>query len=71
MSLGIHGSKGGAAWDEADMPDFLKEFVTLKYFEGMDVIESAFVDTGLLTGNQGNLIKTMVYLSTKCLSMPM
>ena len=61
MSLGLHGSKGGAAWDEADLPDFLKELVTLKYFEGMELIENTFIDTGLLTGNQGNLIKTMVY----------
>ncbi len=61
MSLGIHGSKGGAAWDEADLPDFLKELVTLKYFEGFEPIEGVFVDTGLLSGNQGNLVKTMVY----------
>jgi glutamate dehydrogenase len=61
MSLGLHGGKGGAAWDEADLPDFLKELVTLKYFEGMELIENTFIDSGLLTGNQGNLIKTMVY----------
>jgi len=61
MSLGLHGSKGGAAWEEADVSDFLKELVTLKYFEGMEWIESTFVDTGLLTGNQGNLVKTIVY----------
>ncbi len=61
MSLGLHGMKGGAAWEEANLPDFLKEMVTLKYFEGMQTIESAFIDTGLLTGNQGNLVKTMVY----------
>lgn len=61
MSLGIHGIKGGAAWEEADLPDFLKELVTLKYFEGMETIETTFIDSELLTGNQGNLIKTMVY----------
>lgn len=61
MSLGIHGIKGGAAWEEANLPDFLKELVTLKYFEGMEAIEQTFVETRLLTGNQGNLIKTMVY----------
>ncbi len=61
MSLGLHGSKGGAAWDEADLPDFLKELVTLKYFEGMETIEHTFVDTDLLTGNQGNLVKAIVY----------
>ncbi len=61
MSLGLHGMKGGAAWEEADLPDFLKELVTLKYFEGMQSIENAFIHTGLLTGNQGNLVKTMIY----------
>lgn len=67
MSLGIHGIKGGAAWEEADLPDFLKELVTLKYFEGMDLIETVFVDSGLLTGNQGNLIKSMVYFTHQTL----
>ena len=61
MSLGLHGMKGGAAWDETDLSDFLKELVTLKYFEGMPTIETTFIDTKLLTGNQGNLIKSMVY----------
>ncbi len=61
MSLGLHGMKGGAAWDEADLPDFFKELVTLKYFEGMETMETAFIDTELLTGNQGNLVKTMIH----------
>ncbi len=61
MSIGLHGSKGGAAWEEADLVDFLQELVTLKYFEGMETVESTFVDTHLLTGNQGNLIKSIVY----------
>ena len=61
MSLGIHGSQGGAAWEESDLPDFLKELVTLKYFEGMESVENVFVESNLLTGNQGNLIKSMVY----------
>ncbi len=61
MSLGLHGIKGKAAWEEADIDDFLKELVTLKYFEGMQTVEDTFVQTGLLTGNQGNLLKAMVY----------
>lgn len=61
LSLGLHGMRGGAAWDEADLPDFLKELVTLKYFEGMPLIENSFVSGELLTGNQGNLVKSMVY----------
>ncbi|MBY0528917.1 MAG: NAD-glutamate dehydrogenase [Rhabdochlamydiaceae bacterium] len=61
MSIGIHGSKGGAAWEEADINDFLKELVTLKYFQGMELVEEVFVDTKLLSGNLGNLIKSIVY----------
>src|SRR5262249_8881840 len=61
MSLGLHGSRGGAAWEEADVADFLKELVTLKYFTELEKIESVFVESGLVTGNQGNLIKTLAY----------
>ncbi len=61
MSLGLHGIHGKAAWEEADVPDFLQELVTLKYFEGLEPIESIFVDSGLVRGNLGNLIKTMTY----------
>ncbi len=61
MSIGLHGVNGNVAWEEADVPDFLKELVTLKYFEGMETVESAFVDSGLVRGNIGNLIKSMVY----------
>jgi glutamate dehydrogenase len=61
MSLGLHGIHGKAAWEEADIPDFLQELVTLKYFEGLEPVESIFVDSGLVRGNLGNLIKTMIY----------
>ncbi len=61
LSLGLHGIGGKAAWEEADLDDFLQELSTLKYFEGMEGIESTFVEQGLLTGNQGNLIKSMIF----------
>lgn len=61
MSLALHGAKGGAAWDEADIPDFLKEMVSLKYFGGQTTIEKTFVDSRLVRGNLGNLIKTMAH----------
>jgi len=60
MSLGLHGIEGGAAWEEADMSDFLKELVTLKCFPDTDEIERVFVGPKLVTGNQGNLIRVMV-----------
>ncbi|MGE0832735.1 MAG: NAD-glutamate dehydrogenase domain-containing protein [Simkaniaceae bacterium] len=59
MSLGLHGIKGKAAWEEADIQDFLQEMVTLKYFPEGDLIENVFVEPGLLRGNTGNLLRTM------------
>ncbi len=53
MSLGLHGG--------ADIDDFLQELVTVKYFPGQEVIDAIFVDTKLVRGNLGNLIKTMVH----------
>jgi glutamate dehydrogenase len=61
MSLDLHGRAGGAAWEEADLADFLKELVTFKYFEGMEMIQHALVNQGLLTGNQGNLLKAITH----------
>ncbi len=60
LSLGLHGITGKAAWEEADLTDFLQELVTVQYFEGMEIIEHTFVDSGLVSGNMGNFIKTMV-----------
>lgn len=60
MSLGLDGVHGKPAWEEADIDDFLKELVTFKYFPGGEQIENVFVDSGLVSGNIGNLIKTFV-----------
>jgi len=53
MSLGLDG--------ESDLDDFLQELVTVKYFPGQEAIETTFVDTGLVRGNIGNYLKTMVF----------
>lgn len=60
LGLRLHGSQGQAAWDAADVKDFVKELVTLKYFQGFDIIEDTFVHTGLLSGNLGNLLRAIV-----------
>lgn len=57
MSVGLHGAKGNSAWKEADIRDFLQELVTLKYFQEQEIFDRTFVDTGLLRGNLGNLLK--------------
>jgi glutamate dehydrogenase len=61
MALGLHGSDGRAAWDVADIPDFLRELVTLKFFPPLAEIEATFVNSGLIRGNLGNLLNAMVY----------
>ncbi len=61
MSIALHGMKGKAAWQECDVVDFLQELVTLKYFEGQEIFDKKFVDTGLVRGNIGNLLKTMAH----------
>ena len=60
MSIGLNGKDGKAAWEATDIEDFLQELVTLKYFEHSDAIESIFIDTGLLRGNLGNLLRSII-----------
>ena len=60
MSLGLHGIQGKAAWEEADIQDFLRELVTLKYFPDGDLVEKNFIIPGLVSGNEGNLIRSII-----------
>ncbi len=53
MSLNLHG--------KAPIDELLQELATLKYFPGQEIIETTFVDSHLLSGNLGNLLKTMVH----------
>lgn len=59
MAVGLNGVNDTSAWDAADIDDFLKELACLKYFDYLDTIESTFVDTRLITGNEGNLLRTI------------
>lgn len=60
MSLDLHGSNGKAAWDVADIPDFLRELVTVKYFASFDTIDDLLVSKGIVSGNMGNMLRAMV-----------
>ena len=60
LSFGLHGAKGDAAWEAADMADFLQEIVTLKYFGSADRIDKTFVSPNLIRGNLGNLLRSML-----------
>ncbi len=56
LSLGLHGQSGKAAWEEANIEDFLREMCLLK-FEAEDIIADTFVKSNRLTGNTAHLIR--------------
>lgn len=60
MTLDLHGANGKAAWDEANIVDFLRELVTVKYFASFDVIDQSLVSKGVISGNMGNFVRSMV-----------
>lgn len=60
MGIGLNGLDGKPAWEQANVKDFLQELATLKYFDCSDAIEKIFVDSGLIRGNLGNLLRSMV-----------
>lgn len=60
LSLGLHGIKGNAAWEETDIDDLLREICLLKYFEAEDAIATTFVQSRLVTGNDGHLIRNFI-----------
>jgi glutamate dehydrogenase len=60
MALGIHGSNGRAVWEAADVVNFLRELVTVKYFVSYDLIEEKLVNKGIIDGCTGNLFKAIL-----------
>jgi glutamate dehydrogenase len=62
LVLGLHGQKGGAAWEEANLDDFLRELALLKYFDIDDVFEKTFVLSHLVTGNGAHFLRSLVSL---------
>ena len=57
MVLGLHGSNGKAVWDVAEIPDFLRELATIKYFARFDEIDKLLVSKEVMSGNMGNLLR--------------
>ena len=58
--MALHGLNGKAAWDEADIPDFLREIATLKYFQNdEDLLAKTFVHTKLLSGTKVQIVRCM------------
>lgn len=60
MALGLHGSDGQAVWDVADVPDFLRELATVKYFASFDPIDSHLIKTEVIPGKLGNFLRSAV-----------
>lgn len=60
MALSLHGSNGQAVWDVADIPDFLREFATVKYFASFDKIDEQLVKPGIIKGKMGNFLRCAV-----------
>jgi glutamate dehydrogenase len=60
MALSLHGSNEQSVWDVADIPDFLREMATIKYFDGSDRINERLVNTHIISGNMGNLLRAMI-----------
>lgn len=60
MALELHGSNGQAAWDAANIVDFLRELLTVKYFASFDTIDSALVSKKAISGNMGNFLRSTI-----------
>lgn len=60
MSIGVHGAKGEAAWDAANITNFLREFVTVKYFASFDTIDGELISKKLVPSRYGNFLRAEV-----------
>jgi len=67
MALGLHGSNGQAVWDVADIPDFLRELATVKYFASFDLIDQKLIRTGAILGKLGNFLRSIVNFAHQAL----
>lgn len=60
MTLDLHGRTGAGVTDVADMPEFLRELATVKYFESFDAFDEQLVSKGIISGNFANILRAMV-----------
>lgn len=60
VAFELHGDDNKAAWETTDLPEFLKEFITIKYFASFDSIDHYLVQPGIISGNMGNLLRAML-----------
>ncbi len=60
MVLELHGGNGEAVWDVANIPEFLRELLTVKYFASFDLIDAKLVGKKIISGNMGNFLRSTV-----------
>lgn len=60
IAIQLHGANGKAVWEVADMLQFIKEFITVKYFASFDAIDQYFVSKGIISGTMGSFLRAMV-----------
>lgn len=61
MELSLHGSNGQAVWEVCDIFDFIRELVTMKYFDSQDAIDNELVEKKIISGNFGHLLRAMTH----------
>lgn len=60
LVLELHGANGRAVWEVADILNFIKELITVKYFASFDAIDAHLVSKGVISGNMGNMLRATV-----------
>lgn len=59
LNIELYGENGTPAWESTNILDFVKEFITVKYFASFDNIDHYLISPGIITGNMGNLLRAM------------
>lgn len=59
VALDLHGREDQAAWDATNIPEFIKEMITVKYFASFDAIDYYLVQKEVVSGSMGNLLRAM------------
>lgn len=59
VMLELHGGNDKPVWERANILDFVKELITVKYFASFDRIDNDLVTPGVISGNMGNLLRAM------------
>lgn len=59
MSFELHGKDNRPVWETTNIPDFIKELITVKYFASFDAIDYFLVQKEVVSGSMGNMLRAM------------